>query len=113
MKKIVKWIFVVLILPLLRDLLKDILISSFKNLLDLLKQKMSKWKTEEENNASNSEEKEIITNKWNKRMEDVENMKNTMDQSIEKIVEEELKKSEKKVENIQIESGKVKKISNP
>jgi hypothetical protein len=113
MKKIVKWIFVVLILPLLRDLLKDILISSFKNLLDLLKQKMSKWKTEEENNASNSEEKEIITNKWNKRMEDVENIKNTMDQSIEKIVEAELKKSEKKVENIQIESGKVKKISNP
>lgn len=113
MKKIVKWIFVVLILPLLKDLLKDILKSSFNYFLDLLKQKMSKWKTEEENNASNSEEKETITNKWNKRMEDFENMKNTMDQSIEKIVEEELKKSEQKVENIQIESGKVKKISNP
>jgi hypothetical protein len=112
MKKIVKWIFAVLILPLLRDLLKDILKSTFKHLLDLLKQKMSKWKTEEESKASNSEEKEIIKIKWENRMEDIENLKNTMDQNIEKIVEAELKKSEQKVETIEIESREVKRISN-
>jgi hypothetical protein len=111
MKKLAKWIFISLLLPLLKDLLKDIMKSSFKYMLDLIKQKMSKWKTQDESNAKTDEEKEIVRNKWEQRMQDVESMKATMDQSIEKIIDAEIKKSEQKVEAIEIKQSNVKQIS--
>ena len=111
MKKLAKWIFITILLPLLKDLLKDILKSSFKFMLDLIKQKMSKWKTQDENNAKTDEEKEIVKNKWEQRMQDVESMKSTMDQSIEKIIDAEIKKSEKNAETIEIKHADLKQIS--
>jgi hypothetical protein len=44
-------------------------------------------------------------------MQDVESMKSTMDQSIEKIIDAEIKKSEKNAETIEIKHADLKQIS--
>ena len=83
-----------------------------KFLLDMFKQNMSKWKTKEEDKATTEAEKEIIRKKWNERMDDLEKMKSQVDSNVDKIVDEALKNSKNKIEEIQRNSEETKMISN-
>lgn len=111
MKKIGSWIIMKILLPLLKDLLKQILIAVSKYFMDWIKERMKTWKEQDLKTAKNEEEKINIVNKWEDRIKDVENLKSTMSESLEKIVDNEILKSEEKVKSIEIKDETVKQIS--
>lgn len=111
-QKIASWILKNILIPVFKVILVEFAKSIMKFLLDMFKQNMSKWKTKEEDKATTEAEKEIIRKKWNERMDDLEKMKSQVDSNVDKIVDEALKNSKNKVEEIQRNSEETKMISN-
>lgn len=95
-KKFITWLFVNLLLPLIQDFAIYIIKFFSKFFLDLLMDKMENWKKADESNSKTEEEKLIIRKKWKERMDDIEGIKTTMDQSIDKIIQNALQNSEEK-----------------
>src|SRR5690606_35904599 len=104
MKKLAKWIFSQILIPILKDLLQEVFKTILKFILDLFVQMMSKWKTEEEKMAQTEDEKEFIRKKWNDRINDIDGIKSTMDEKVDKIIEDAIKNTEE--QGLKIEEGK-------
>lgn len=109
-KKFVKWIITSIILPLIQDILIEFGKSLLKYLLDIIKDKMHNWKKTEEENAKTEEEKIFIRKKWDERIEDIENLKYKMDESVDKIVKNALENSEEKMKIFNIIESKDSKL---
>lgn len=101
-KKFITWLFVNLIFPLIKDFAIYIVKFFSKYLLDLIQEKMRNWEKTEENNKKTEEEKIIARKKWKERINDIENIKATMDQNIDKVVQRALQNSAEKFKKLNL-----------
>jgi hypothetical protein len=108
-KQIAVWFLKYILKPVFKVILIEFGKIFAKYFLDVIKQQMNKWKTTEVENATSEVEKEIITKKWEERINDIEELKTKIDIDIDKVVEQALLDSNDKLKEIE-NSPDIKKI---
>jgi len=94
-KTVLNWFATKILVPVLRILLVEVLMAFVAWLIEVMKDMLNKWRTEETEGASTSEEQEAIREKFRRRQADLDSVANGAAARIRTIVDEAISRADK------------------